>query len=288
MKKILFVLFVLITFAGKAQDQFQEELSVFSFDFSDNLGRWQLKNLENSFKKTKNGLFVAETEVTNQQYNYFLSDLLFQKNYDLLLTCKVEKTDWRALLPEKYKNFDDKIVFPHGHPDMPYFPAQNMSFEAAQYFCNWLTDYYNTQTAEKRKWKKVRFRLPTEAEWVVAARGNKREDAKYCWGSDIYRNEKGCFLSNFDCSDEPCEKCKLGNNIARDGGVFPVRADAYYPNDFGLYGITGNVAEMITTKGIAKGGSWEDKPTECTIFSQKKYEKPMPSVGFRLFLEIIE
>jgi hypothetical protein len=50
----------------------------------------------------------------------------------------------------------------------------------------------------------------------------------------------------------------------------------------------GNVAEMTSEKGKAKGGSWEDEPDNCTIQSVKTYEKPSPAIGFRVFMEIIQ
>jgi sulfatase modifying factor 1 len=46
------------------------------------------------------------------------------------------------------------------------------------------------------------------------------------WGNYYLRNKKGCLLANF----------KPGRgNYPEDGGFYTVRADAYWPNDFGLY-----------------------------------------------------
>ena len=56
----------------------------------------------------------------------------------------------------------------------------------------------------------------------------------YPWGGPYLRNKKGCLLANF----------KPGRgNYPEDGGLYTVRADAYWPNDFGLYNMAGNVAE---------------------------------------------
>jgi formylglycine-generating enzyme required for sulfatase activity len=35
----------------------------------------------------------------------------------------------------------------------------------------------------------------------------------------------------------------LRGNYGADGGMYPVRADSYFPNDYGLYNMAGNVAE---------------------------------------------
>ncbi|MFZ4542811.1 MAG: SUMF1/EgtB/PvdO family nonheme iron enzyme [Saprospiraceae bacterium] len=247
---------------------------------------WEVKKIENTFKRVKERLYFAETEITNQQYNYFLIALLQEKNFELLNQVKAEKTAWKSLLPEKYKTLDDKILFKHGHPDGDFMPAQNMTYESAIEFCKWLTNTYNQEDPAKRKWKKVIFRLPTESEWEFAALAGKKQ-VNYPWGGPDYRNLKGCFLSNFNSLDEPCKTC-TSELDSKDGGFFTVQGNTYFPNEFGLYGMSGNVAEMVQTKGIAKGGSWEDLPVDCTIQSQKKYSAPSPAIGFRILMEIIE
>ncbi|NBU04220.1 MAG: hypothetical protein EBT60_07950 [Bacteroidetes bacterium] len=43
----------------------------------------------------------------------------------------------------------------------------------------------------------------------------------------------------------------LRGNYGVDGGVYPVRVDSYFPNDFGLYNMAGNVSEWTRT-------SWDE------------------------------
>ncbi len=291
MKKICLLCCFFYSILLTAQDQFNPT----EFDFFDNrkedlFGTWKIKNMENTFKKVTEKRYMNETEVTNQQYGYFLGYLLSQKNYDALLVAKAEKTDWRSLLPEGMKQYSDEQIFKHGHSDAEAMPLQNIDYQGAILFCKWLTDSYMKEDISKRKWKNVVFRLPTEQEWITAASAGKAQ-AKYPWGSDSPRNPKGCYLSNFNCRNEPCSKCAQnaeGEQYVQDGGFFTVRADAYYPNALGLFGMSGNVAEMVQEKGIAKGGSWEDVPSECTIQAQKKYDKPSPAIGFRVIMEILE
>jgi formylglycine-generating enzyme required for sulfatase activity len=66
----------------------------------------------------------------------------------------------------------------------------------------------------------------------------------------------------------------------------PVRC--YFPNDMGFYDVVGNVAEMISERGKACGGSWNDPPDKSTIRSIKEYDGPDETVGFRVFMEVIE
>ncbi|MFN0215281.1 MAG: SUMF1/EgtB/PvdO family nonheme iron enzyme [Saprospiraceae bacterium] len=275
------------------------------------------KSLEKNMKKLSDKLYAADTELTNGQYETFLTDLLKNKDYDQLNLCKMTKTDWISLLPQEFQSLPVKQLFEHGHPDSPECPVQNISHESAQRYCAWVTQVYNAST-DKKKFKKVLFRLPTEAEWMAAARGGLK-DALYPWpGGYSVRNSKGCYLGNYD-SKEPCGNCPgqtspvttdSGNNElapgiesgketatnksfpfkadANDGGFFPVPAASYYPNKFGLYAVSGNVAEMIAEPGKAKGGSWQDDFFYGQITSVKKYDGPSPAVGFRVFMEVIE
>lgn len=246
---------------------------------------FDIKSLDKTLMSLGNGLYAADTEVLNIQYEQFLMDLLRNKEFELLDKCKTGKTDWISFVPEMHKGLNEEVFYDNGHPDDPLSPIQNISHEAAQVYCEWLSRAYNGY-AKKKRFNEVRFRLPTEQEWIEAAEAG-RDLARYPWGGYYYQNSKGCYLANFHSSEKPmCEDCD-NRSPDNDGAFFTVKGDAYFPNDFGLYGMSGNVAEMVQEKGIAKGGSWEDIPEECTIQSVKKVNGPSPAVGFRVFMEVI-
>jgi sulfatase modifying factor 1 len=119
------------------------------------------------------------------------------------------------------------------HPAFGNYPVVGVNWKQAVAFCAWRTHYLNAYNEKKKFAQESDFRLPSEAEWEYAARGG-RSQSMYPWGNYYLRNKKGCLLANF----------KPGRgNYPEDGGFYTVRADAYWPNDFGLYNMAGNVAE---------------------------------------------
>lgn len=120
------------------------------------------------------------------------------------------------------------------HPAYDNYPVVGVSWRQAQAFCAWRTHIRMAHLISSGNWAyENAFRLPSEAEWEWAARGNG-DINPYPWGGPYTQNVRGCFLANF--------KPQRGNYQA-DGGVFPIIVAHYHPNDWGLYDMAGNVAE---------------------------------------------
>lgn len=144
-------------------------------------------------------------------------------------------------------------------------PAYNVDWHDAAAFCEWMGN-----------------RLPTEAEWERAARGNLN-GARYPWG------------------DDKPDRSKARYSTAK--GPAPVAQ--HPPNDFGLHDMAGGVAEWCqdwflrtyysesptaNPKGpsegmykIVRGGAWSDGPNRLTVFFRNwiRPTQRTPNLGFR-------
>lgn len=197
-----------------------------------------------------NNFSIAETEVTNAQYAEF-----------------IKATNYRS--PAGW----NKDKFPK---DTENFPVTNVSYKDAEAFCQWL-----------QKKSGLSVRLPTEAEWELAARGN--ENNRYPWGNDW--NPK--------------------NAASKESGgkISSVKSFSLNRSPFGAYDMVGNVWEWTQEKvgkndvvsdeavkealekgqvlRVVKGGSALVSAKEISV--QARYEIPentrVPVVGFRYVVE---
>ncbi|MFA6944707.1 MAG: SUMF1/EgtB/PvdO family nonheme iron enzyme [Pedobacter sp.] len=123
------------------------------------------------------------------------------------------------------------------HPAFSNYPVVGVTWRQARAFTVWRTRFNEAYMDSRRLPKRADYDLPTEAEFEYAARGG-RVGTSYPWGGPYIRNAKGCLMANF--------KPGRGNYID-DGGPFTVNVKAYFPNDFGLYNMAGNVAEWTSS-----------------------------------------
>lgn len=250
--------------------------------------------------------YLQKTEVSNAQYIEFI-EYTKKNNPEKLKEIFPDTNVWVKQL--HFGEFYKKIYLFHSvYAD---YPIVGVSKKQAEAFCDWLTIQYNAQA--KKKFSKVKFRLPSQAEWQFAA-GNGRQDI-FPWGGIYMRNSKGMYLANFiRIADDALVKIdgkvqfviNLNNDTLKpQQEVIPFSNDlshsisssfittpvvSYFPNKFGLYNMAGNVAEFVQEYGITQGGSWLDYGYSLRNNVASKYdEKKEVSVknGFRVAMEIV-
>ena len=177
------------------------------------------------------------------------------------------------------------------------YPVVGVTWTQANAFCQWRTNTKNAyQRTKKKKSLVPEFRLPTEAEWEYAARGGL-QSAMYPWGGPYTKNDRGCFMANFK---------PMRGDYAVDQALYTVEANAYDPNGYNLFNMSGNVSEWVDSsyeqdayeysasmnpnvnniyneKKIIRGGSWKDVKYFLQV-SSRDYEykdQPRSYIGFR-------
>jgi len=160
-------------------------------------------------------------------------------DYDFLNTYIVnvypDTTAWVNDFENAYNEPYVRLYFSHGGYND--YPVVGVSWEQANAFANWRTDYLRRSLGREGVYIEP-FRLPTEAEWEYAARAGENDNI-YPWAGDLpLTEEQGCFYANF----KPQE-----GNYVQDGQLITSRVGTYSPNDFGLYDMAGNVSEWTST-----------------------------------------
>jgi len=160
------------------------------------------------------------------------------------------------------------------HPNQP---ATGVSWHGAVQYCQWLS----SQSTRA-------YRLPTEAEWELAARGGL-EQKQFPWGDDPPQSLPD-YATRWQTGPEP---------VAR-----------YSPNAFGLYDIGDNVHEWCRdwydpnfyaispdhnprgpdsgTRKASRGGSWRHhiKVARCSARSSIPPEFQYADYGFRIACDV--
>ena len=254
--------------------------------------------------RVNENLFVDKTEVCNLDYREYLYWLIQVYGYNSI-THKQSLPDtlvWRETL-----SYGEPMIESYfRHPAYNSYPMVGISFEQAQKFCDWRTDRVyemiliklgriqpnsnqdsagHFTAARYRSGRYAgyapdlsvpipRYRLPKEAEWELAASG----------GLDIQQ-----FPYGYDFDSPHLKKMSkryqhlLSTKEAADrlGSKYPAEVENLFTNNFGIYNMIGNVAEMVSEHGMAKGGSYIHPAGECNIANKIACDKPTHWLGFR-------
>jgi formylglycine-generating enzyme required for sulfatase activity len=239
-----------------------------------------------------NSFFISKCEVTNLQYKQFYNEVSAGLTPEEKEKIACDTLGWQQPL-----TYGEPLVkYYYQHPAYNNYPVVNISYEGAIKYCQWLQQKIQADNPAYT----IEVKLPEKNQWIYAAQGG-RSNSIFPWGNYYLRNKKGEFMCNFKrLGDQSIVRDRetgkpiviemsTGNNGGlNDQAFYTADVKSYYPNDWGLYNMCGNVAEMVNEKGTAMGGSWNDYGGDVHIKSESLFDKPSPTIGFRPVITIKE
>lgn len=233
--------------------------------------------------KINDTLYIDQFEVNNvgwREYWYYLNRSDSANAYKALPDTLV----WRDSI---FSN-EPMVEYYFRHPMFNSYPAVGISFEQAIEFCSWRTYvanqvvYFRENKIENRREHlndtfpiKFYYRLPTKEEWEMVAStsidSSNKVFKKYHKRISSFFNTKEVFDSLEKTDYDPIYGLSLPT----------ASVNSFFANKFGAYNMVGNLAEMVSEKGIAKGGSFIHPLDSCKISLDQHYDKPEVWLGFR-------
>jgi len=231
----------------------------------------------------KDSLYLDEVEITNYSYLEYVS--WAKEKYGKTDPELVKRVLPDTLVRRMPLSYSEPLVdFYFRHPAYHDYPVIGVSHEQASAYCSWRTERvreYIQANRGKLKWpaENVYYRLPTAAEWEYAAAG-ALDTSKFFFGHEQLKTKKGMPLIISLESKE---------YLTRQGeGLSPQPTSYGEPNALGFYNLIGNVAEMVSEKGVSKGGGWPHALEQSKLSTSIPYQGPEGWLGFRCICEIAE
>lgn len=208
---------------------------------------------------------IATTEITNQQFEQFVTATHYRTDAERMKNAMVFEPGL-----EEFKWLQDSTAYwryPNGRSrggiqDKEQHPVTSVSYADIQAYCAW-----------------ARVRLPSFAEWEIAARAGSRDP--YFWGTekDSIKDYANIWYGRDHLIAD-----------STDGYVYTAPVASFKPNAYGLYDVYGNVFEFCEgglptdPKGRhiahARGGSWWCSKNACSFFNSVDIGRVSPHASF--------
>lgn len=169
------------------------------------------------------------------------------------------------------------------HPAYSNYPVVGVTWKQATHYCSWRTERVKEYLGANNLMDKAPFyfayRLPTEEEFLLMyddAAGMTNRIGKE--GKRKYRG-----MYRFNMHKDMLNYQEESNPESNTADV-TAPAKSYWPNQFGVYNIRGNVAEWLSTPYSYAGGSWRD-PFDSDVRTLQFDGSSSPVNGFRCVCE---
>ena len=230
--------------------------------------------------------FISETEVTVEQFRKFVQATGYITD--------AEEAGGGQVFDTRANRFEQKEGSSWKNPG--WTPSENepvtmVSWFDAQAFVEWLSAK-----------DKMPYKLPTEAQWEYAARGNLPM-RQFPWGDEVPDGLRANYAdknTDFEWRDRDAD----------DGHKYVAPVGSYEANKFGLYDMAGNVTEWVRDyysedyyrytpevdpegpghgeNRVTKGGDWTTGAASlrCAFRGWSRPDLAFNNTGFRVIVEL--
>jgi len=267
---------------------------------------------------TLKGKMISKGEITNGMWRRFIIDYIEEGNIDTALLFMPKDSLW-VEHNDLYRYYFKDLQFDD-------YPVVNISFDAVKEFNKWVTLKNNAgellskfYLLNENEWVKIAATGRKDTSYAFNI--NKIKEFRFQDLANVkttltdsiydyiiknlykYSNSDSLVIKYKDIPNSMAKAIYNGSYIGRIKynkflekefifkkytSLSPLSADNL-KNKIGLRNLHGNVAEMIDTSIIIKGGSWNNYMEDCKLTNSEKWDgTASPMVGFRLAMDLPE
>lgn len=234
--------------------------------------------------KVSNSLYYDQTEITNLNWNEYLHWIAEKSGR--------KSAEYQDALPDTNvwggNDCCDSVMMNLylRHPEFRDYPVVGVTQTQAMRYCAWRTDRVKENLAANKKEKKAPaqylYRLPSIEEWQLMYAD--LEQLPFLVGDEGKSKYRG--MARFNLKRDPIDKMGVAST-SNDGADITAPVKSYWPNQYGVYNIVGNVSEWVQEENMHVGGYWNTDKDEDSSIPQLS-ESASSKIGFRCVCEVMQ